>query len=127
MSKQQDRTKRTRPKVLVIDADRDHVREVASHLRENGFRVEACYSSHGALGRIRSELPDAVVLEVIMPGSSGFEIAARMQADRHLSGIPVSITTDIQDSGGENHDYFPRPLDVDAFVRALKEQTAVGG
>ena len=111
----------------MINADRDHVREVASHLRENGFRVVTFYSSRGALGRIRQELPDAVVLEVIMPGASGFEIAARMQADRRLCDIPIFFTTDIQDSGGENSDYFPRPLDVEAFVNAIREQTAAVG
>jgi len=110
--------------VLVVDADRNRASEIAMHLRESGFHVLTWHSSRDALGCIRHERPDAVVLEVIMPGSSGFEIAARMQADPRLSGIPVFFTTDIQDSSGENHDYFPRPLDVEAFVRALKAKIA---
>ncbi|GAB4343366.1 MAG: hypothetical protein Kow0099_21710 [Candidatus Abyssubacteria bacterium] len=67
-------------------------------------------------------MPDAVIVEIVMPVVSGFEIAARMQADPRLSRIPVFFTTDIQNSTSENHDYFPRPFDKDALVRSLKER-----
>ncbi len=116
--------KEPHPKVLVIDFDRDRIQEIAGPLRKAGFRVVSCTTPRGALGRIREELPDAVMLEVIMPVVSGFEIAARMQADRRLSHIPICFTTDIQNSEGENHDYFARPLDMPELIRALKEYTA---
>lgn len=118
--------KRIAPRVCVIDANREHVDEIAKHLRSNGFRVLTCLSPRGALGRIRRELPDAVVVEVILPGVTGFEIAARMEASRRLSQIPVFFTTDIQNSSGDNHDYFPRPLDIPAFMCALRERTMKG-
>ncbi len=114
------------PKVLVIDVNPAHIEEIVGPLQEEGFRVVSCSSPRGALGRIREELPDAVVVEVIMPGLSGFEIAARMQADRRLSDIPILFTTDIQDSEGENHDYFARPLDVRDLIRALRKRIAAG-
>jgi PleD family two-component response regulator len=117
---------KSHPKVLVIDVDAGHIEEIMRPLQENGFRVVSCSSPRGALGRIRAELPDAVVVEVIMPGVSGFEIAARMQADRRLSNIPILFTTDIQDSEGENHDYFARPLDVRGLIRALRKRIAAG-
>ncbi|MBI4831608.1 MAG: response regulator [Candidatus Lindowbacteria bacterium] len=116
--------KKRAPRVCVIDVNRDHVEEISVHLQSNGFRTIACYSPRGALGRIRRETPDAVVVEVILPGVSGFEIAARMEADRRLSRIPVFFITDIQNSAGDNHDYFPRPLDIPAFISALKQRTA---
>lgn len=114
------------PKVLVLDADPGHIEEIARPLQAEGFRVVSCSSPRGALGTIRKELPDAVVVEVIMPGVSGFEIAARMQADRRLSRIPILFTTDIQDSEGENNDYFARPLDLGDLIRALRKRIASG-
>lgn len=114
------------PKVLVLDADPGHIEEIARPLQVEGFRVVPCSSPRGALGKIREELPDAVVVEVIMPGVSGFEIAARMQADRRLACIPILFTTDIQDSEGENHDYFARPLDMRDLIGALRERIASG-
>jgi DNA-binding response OmpR family regulator len=110
-------------KVLLIDINRNHISEIAGHLREGGFRVATCFSPRGALGRIRRELPDAVVVEVMLPGVSGFEVAARMEADSRLSQIPVFFITDIQNSAGDNHDYFPRPLDIPTFVSALRSRT----
>jgi CheY-like chemotaxis protein len=78
----------------------------------------------GALGSIRQERPDAVVVEVIMPAMSGFQIASRMQADPRLSHIPIFFTTDIQNSDGGNSDYFARPLDMSSLIRALRKRIA---
>ncbi|UCD57819.1 MAG: response regulator, partial [Candidatus Hydrogenedentota bacterium] len=106
--------------------DTDHVREIVGYLRENGFRAVACCSPQEALGRIRRELPAAVLVEIVMPKVSGFDIAARMQADRRLSNIPILFISDIQKSDGNDDDYFPKPLDIHALVRALRERIAAG-
>ena len=65
-------------------------------------------------------MPDAVIVEVILPLMSGFDIGARMQADPKLSHIPIFFTTDIQNSDGESLDYFSRPLHMPSLVRALR-------
>lgn len=124
MVKKQGGGKKAYPKVLVVDTDSHNIKEIANRLRKEGFRVVRCMTPRGALGQIREELPDAVVVEVILPAVSGFEIAARMQADLRLSHIPIFFTTDIQDTDGESRDYFSRPLDMSALVRALRERTA---
>lgn len=112
------------PKVLVIDVDRDRIGEISAQLRKEGFRVSECSTTRGILGRIRREMPDAVIVEVILPLMSGFEIAARMQADVKLSHIPIFFTTDIQNSNGETQDYFSRPLHMPSLIHALKKRTS---
>jgi PleD family two-component response regulator len=119
--------KKSLPKVLVIDFEADRVEEIERIMRNSGLLVVRCLSPRGALSRIRRELPDAVVVEVIMPGMSGFEIAARMQADDRLARIPVLFITDIQSANGEDHDYFPRPLNKPAFLDTLKSRIAQSG
>ena len=119
--------KKQLPKVFVIDIEPARAREIARVIRASGFRVERCLSPRSALARIRREVPAAVVVEVVMAGMSGFEIAARMQADARLSRIPVLFTTDIQSADGENHDYFPRPLNTSAFVETLKSRVSAEG
>ncbi len=111
------------PKVIVIDVKPDRAREVAQVIRAGGFHVE-CLSPRRALARLRREVPAAVVVEVVMAEMSGFEVAARMQADARLARIPVLFTTDIQSPDRENHDYFPRPLNTSALVDALKSRVA---
>ena len=119
--------KRQVPKVFVVDIEPVRAREIAGVIRASGFRVERCLSPRSALARIKREVPAAVVVEVVMAGMSGFEIAARMQADARLSRIPVLFTTDIQSADGENHDYFPRPLNTSVFVETLKSRVSAEG
>ena len=116
--------RRSKPKVLLIDVDRDHIKQIAARLCAEGFSVIGYSTTRGALGCIRREMPDAVIVEVILPTMSGFEIGARMQADPKLSHIPILFTTDIQNSNGENHDYFSRPLHMPSLVRALRSRTS---
>jgi len=118
------KTNKGNPKVLVVDTNRGHINELAKRLRKEGFRVVSCSLPRGVLGRIRRERPDAVIVEVILPFMSGFEIAARMQADPRLLDIPIFFTTDIQDSNGENQDYFSRPLDMSCLIAALRRRIA---
>lgn len=113
---------RVKPKVVVVDVDPGRANKVARFLRENDFDVVSYFNPRGVLGEIRRLSPDAVVVEVVMPGISGFEIAARMQADSRLSRIPVIFTTDIQNSGSEYQDYFPRPLDKPRLLRSLQKR-----
>jgi DNA-binding response OmpR family regulator len=110
------------PKIVVIDTDRVRAREMVAVLRENEFRAIACLSPLKALSFIRKEHPDAVVLEVIMPKRSGFEIAARLQADPRLCRLPLIFISDIQNTTNGNHDYFPRPLDLEKLVATLRNR-----
>jgi DNA-binding response OmpR family regulator len=121
-----DKPKKTlsKRKVLVVDVDRGRVSKMAGRLRKEGFQVRVSSANRGIIGRIRDEKPDALIVEVILPQMSGFEIAARIQADPKLSHIPIFFTTDIQNSDGGNQDYFSRPLHMPSLVRALKTRTS---
>jgi DNA-binding response OmpR family regulator len=95
---------------------------MSDFLRQSGFRTFICRAPLKAMGLLRRERPDAVVLEVILPGLSGFEIAARMQGDPLLERTPIIFTSDIQNSAGGNHDYFPRPLNAQRLVETLRSR-----
>lgn len=116
--------RRSKPKILLIDVDLDRIKMIAARLRAEGFSVVGCSTTRGALGRIRREMPDAVIVEVILPTMSGFEIGARMQADPKLWHIPILFTTDIQNSNGQSQDYFSRPLHMPSLVSALRARTS---
>jgi DNA-binding response OmpR family regulator len=124
MTKAKPKKTRSTPKVVVVDADHGRAVKMAERLGEEGFEASACSAARGIIGRIRDEAPDALIVEVILPSMSGFEIAARLQADPKLSHIPIIFMTDIQNSNGENLDYFSRPLHMPSLVRALKARTS---
>jgi CheY-like chemotaxis protein len=77
--------------VLVVDDDPDMVRLVARMLRSGArrYRVLRAYSGAEALDLLREQRPDAVILDLVMPGIDGYEVVRRMRASDDLAPIPV--------------------------------------
>lgn len=110
-------------KVLIADDD-ELIRELLSHrFQRLGTTVITAKSGPEALNRIISERPDAVVLDVMMPGMSGINVLKQMKEDDALKKIPVILLT--AKSQQENillglasgaHDYITKPFDTDEVV-----------
>lgn len=79
--------------VLVIDDDPTAVELLARHLRSLGFRVESAARGRDGLDRARALHPDAIILDVLMPGLDGWQVLARLKEDPSLTGIPVVMVT----------------------------------
>ena len=67
-------------RVLVVDDNRDAAASMALLLRSSGHEVETADDGPGALARVREFKPDAVLLDIGLPGMSGYEVATRLRA-----------------------------------------------
>jgi CheY-like chemotaxis protein len=79
--------------VLVVDDDpatRDLLRRM---LAKEGFRILEAASGEEALALARAERPDAITLDVLMPGMDGWGVLAALKGDPELAGIPVVMLT----------------------------------
>ncbi|MCB2115112.1 MAG: response regulator [Rhodobacteraceae bacterium] len=77
--------------VLLIE-DEPHIAEAIRYiLTRDGWAVTSLDEGGAALAAIRREVPDIVVLDVKLPGRSGYEILDDMRADPALSGLPVLV------------------------------------
>lgn len=82
-----------KPKILVVD-DRPSIVEVLRlFLQLRGYETGEAYDGRSALDLMRRERPDLVLLDLIIPEQTGFDVLKTMQADENLSGIPVIIMT----------------------------------
>lgn len=80
-------------KVVVVDDDPDMVRIVRLALEMHGFEVlEACNGIKGLL-MVKRELPDAVLLDIMMPDIDGFEVCRKLKLDSATSKIPIIFIT----------------------------------
>ena len=80
-------------RLLVADDDRDIRELVAFKLEHAGFTVETVDDGVRALERARADHPALVVLDVMMPGLSGLDVARQLRADPDTAGIPVILLT----------------------------------
>ena len=80
-------------RVLVVDDDPKAVTLVSKHLESVGFSPIGAYGGAEALDLVRAEAPALVVLDLMMPGLSGFDVVRAMRADPATADIPVIVLT----------------------------------
>jgi len=105
-------------RILVIDDD-EKTREIMRLILEKkGYETVEAESGESALEAMKAELPDLILLDVEMPGISGFEVVKRLKADSRTRTIPVIMVTGLGDQSSRlealangAEDYLPKPVD----------------
>jgi len=88
-------------RILVVDDD-EHTRNLLRDLCEQtGFRVETAVHGVHALEQLASELPDLVLLDLMMPHKDGFTVLKELRASTRTADLPVIILTAIGDIDGK--------------------------
>lgn len=116
-------------RILVVDDNLDNLEVLATRLRFRGYTVETATSGEEALARVAEDPPDLILLDVMMPGLDGYEVARRIRADPNLPFIPIILVTARDstqdkvaglDAGAD--DYLTKPInypELEARVRAM--------
>jgi len=123
-------------RILVVDDDKEIVRIIRAYLQQAGYTVLIAYDGETALHIIRSDRPDLVVLDLMLPDRDGWSITRVVRADEALAATPIIMLTARVESTdrvlGLNigaDDYIPKPFDpheVVARVRAVLRRTQDG-
>ncbi len=77
-------------RILVVDDEERMVRFIRLNLEHDGFQVVEAYNGTQAIDKVRSNLPDLVLLDVMMPDMDGFEV---LKIIREVSSVPVIMLT----------------------------------
>jgi PAS domain S-box-containing protein len=80
-------------RVLVVDDNEDAARILAMLLKKSGHEVRTANSGPGALESATAHPPDAVLLDIGLPGLNGYEVARRIRQDTELAGIRLIALT----------------------------------
>lgn len=80
-------------KILCVDDERHIVRLVTANLQRAGYETIEAYDGREALEKIRTEHPDLVVLDIMMPYVDGLEVLKQMKADPGTREIPTIFLT----------------------------------
>ena len=76
-------------KILIVDDDPDVRKALAITLKEAGHDIEQAEDGLELVDRARKDNPDAILLDINMPGMDGFQALEQLQADLSTTGIPV--------------------------------------
>lgn len=80
-------------KIMVVDDEPYIARVIKFKLEQEGYTVISANDGQSGLQKIKEEKPDLVLLDVMMPGLSGYEVCQKIKEDADLAGIPVVILT----------------------------------
>lgn len=99
--------------VLIADDDPEILTLISRRLAKKGYRVLEAIDGIQALEQVRTQAPDLVVLDVMMPGKNGWEVAKELRADPATQGIGILVLTAI----GETMNELTSPLyGADAYL-----------
>ncbi|MDC8784881.1 response regulator [Roseateles koreensis] len=86
------------PRVLIVDDVPDNLAVLHDALDESGYTVLVALDGESALQRAAQAQPDIVLLDAMMPGMDGFEVARRLKANPATSHIPIIFMTGLTDT-----------------------------
>ena len=111
------------PHVLVVDDDRRLRELLARFLAQHGYRVTTAASAAEARAKRESLVFDALVLDVMMPGENGFDLARRIRAESQVPILMLTAQADPADrvKGLEigADDYLPKPFETRELILRL--------
>jgi DNA-binding response OmpR family regulator len=112
--------------VLVVDDDRPVRALCRAALEEAGFRVLEAADGDQALASVHDEPPDLILLDIMMPRISGWEVTSTLLADRSTDRIPIIFMTArseladrVRAFGLGAQDYVTKPFDPHALARTV--------
>jgi PAS domain S-box-containing protein len=116
---------RTAPMVLIIE-DEPSARELlCTYLDPLGVRTECAGTAQEGLSKARRIRPDAIMLDLLLPGRTGWRVLEDLRADPDTRSIPVFVTSVLDfDKGAIARgatEYLQKPLKKEALIRALRE------
>ncbi len=100
-------------KVLVVDDERPVVMVIETNLKIAGYEVLTAYNGREALEKMRSESPDCVLLDVMMPEMNGWQVLEEIRDDATLADMQVIMLTAMVDDADISRGY---ELGVDLYL-----------
>ena len=118
-----------RARILIVDDHQDNVDVLQARLESWGFQTDTAMSGEEALACVRRHAPDLMLLDVMMPGMDGHEVARRIKSNESLPFIPIIMQTALDsienkveglDAGAD--DYITKPIEfaeLEARIRSM--------
>jgi CheY-like chemotaxis protein len=99
VNKKNDNQQRKTPVILVVDDNRENLELLEAYLEDLDCRTIPAYDGPEALKIVKMDKPDLLLLDIMMPKMSGFEVCRRLKNDPATTHIPVIMVTALNEFG----------------------------
>lgn len=82
-----------KPRILIVEDEPNIVESLSFIFGRAGFEVETVADGSRALDRLRRQSFSALILDIMLPGTNGFDVLRTIRADSVLAGLPVMVLT----------------------------------
>ena len=114
-------------RILVVDDTPANVKLLVDLLTMKGYAASSAVNGEDALAMIAAQPPDLVLLDIMMPGLSGYEVCRRLRADPATALLPVVLCTSLDaqqervngiEAGAD--DFLSKPINLKEFVETVR-------
>ncbi|MDA3933559.1 MAG: response regulator [Gammaproteobacteria bacterium] len=119
-------------KILIVDDSSAQLYSMSKLMKGQGYEVVVAENGEAAITMAKAELPDLILMDVVMPGISGFQATRQLSRDTQTKDIPIIfVTSKNQETdriwgmrqGGA--DYITKPVNEKELLNAVKNTLAV--
>lgn len=89
----------TTSKILIADDNEQNRELLEAYLSDGAFEIEMSFDGPSTLEKVKTFQPDIVLLDIMMPKLSGYEVCQRMKADKVTHDIPILMVTALNEMG----------------------------
>lgn len=105
-------------KILIVDDEPDIVTMVQMRLEAGGYEVISACDGNSGYSKARSENPDLIILDVMLPGMDGYKVCRLLKFDQKYKRIPIIMLTA---KGGKEDQELSRQVGADLFLNKPPE------
>ena len=120
----------SKKKILIVDDEKEMVQLETMRLEAHGYEVVAAYDGESGLTLARTEKPDLILVDIMLPKMDGYELCRRFKKDLQCRQIPIILVsavdqkydTDLGKKVGAD-DYFTKPFETAILLAKIKDLT----
>jgi twitching motility two-component system response regulator PilH len=115
------------PKILLVDDSKTELHFLTDLLSKKGFNVRTAVNGEEAMRRLEEEVPELILMDVVMPGQNGFQLTRAITRDERYAHIPVIMCTSKNQETDKvwgmrqgARDYVVKPVKAEELLAKIK-------
>ncbi|MBN1159340.1 MAG: response regulator [Bacteroidales bacterium] len=115
------------PCILIVDDSSTNIALMEAVLEDKGYQIIKAQNVQDAFLSIKRKTPDLILLDLLIPKTSGFDFFEQLRKEKKIRDIPVIVISALSDKGSENKalemgalDFIRKPVDIQYLIKRVE-------